>query len=236
MKEWWERLEKRFKWGVIFSSFWVCVAFTYAWVWFGWQKFWCMPPNEMGDFFAGASAPLAFLWLVLGYMQQGDEIRETRFEVKRQADALGQEALSRFSALIQSDIQFTALRLTEHVRKRITDSGVRDGIKGSRTAYFDGDREAPIRRTIVAIRDHGLEVMPIIRQEPSALAAANRIVDDFEQLIAEVKHVDNDRQALLRFYERSLYGELYNAVCLSLKMKKTFQTREFLDDFSQLTV
>lgn len=28
--------------------------------------------NEWGDFIAGFSAPLAFFWLVLGYMQQGE--------------------------------------------------------------------------------------------------------------------------------------------------------------------
>ena len=35
-----------------------------------------MYPNELGDFLAGASAPLAFLWLVLGYFQQGEELRQ----------------------------------------------------------------------------------------------------------------------------------------------------------------
>lgn len=31
--------------------------------------------NEWGDFFAGAVAPLALFWLVLGYLQQGEELR-----------------------------------------------------------------------------------------------------------------------------------------------------------------
>ncbi len=31
--------------------------------------------NELGDFLAGVASPLAFLWLVLGYFQQGREIR-----------------------------------------------------------------------------------------------------------------------------------------------------------------
>ncbi|MBI2728750.1 MAG: hypothetical protein HYX42_21120 [Polaromonas sp.] len=29
-----------------------------------------MSPNEWGDFLAGSFAPLAFLWLVLGYLQK----------------------------------------------------------------------------------------------------------------------------------------------------------------------
>ena len=31
--------------------------------------------NELGDFLGGVSSPLAFLWLVLGFFQQGREIR-----------------------------------------------------------------------------------------------------------------------------------------------------------------
>lgn len=34
-----------------------------------------MPLNAWGDFLAGVVAPLAFLWLVLGYFQQGEELR-----------------------------------------------------------------------------------------------------------------------------------------------------------------
>jgi hypothetical protein len=34
-------------------------------------------PNEVGDFLAGAFSPLAFLWLVLGYFQQGRELENS---------------------------------------------------------------------------------------------------------------------------------------------------------------
>ena len=34
-----------------------------------------LPANAHGDFAAGAFAPLAFLWLVLGFFQQGEELR-----------------------------------------------------------------------------------------------------------------------------------------------------------------
>ena len=34
-----------------------------------------MTLNELGDFLAGASAPLALLWLVIGYFQHGEELR-----------------------------------------------------------------------------------------------------------------------------------------------------------------
>lgn len=35
-----------------------------------------MPLNEVGDFLAGAFGPVAFMWLVLGFLQQGEELRQ----------------------------------------------------------------------------------------------------------------------------------------------------------------
>lgn len=40
--------------------------------------------NHVGDFLAGFFAPLAFLWLVIGYMQQGLELRMQREELRLQ--------------------------------------------------------------------------------------------------------------------------------------------------------
>jgi hypothetical protein len=34
-----------------------------------------LPPNQLADFLAGVFAPLAFLWLVLGFFQQGEDLR-----------------------------------------------------------------------------------------------------------------------------------------------------------------
>jgi hypothetical protein len=31
--------------------------------------------NEWGDFFSGFAAPLALIWLIIGYIQQGEELR-----------------------------------------------------------------------------------------------------------------------------------------------------------------
>ncbi len=41
--------------------------------------------NELGDFLGGVSSPLAFLWLVLGFFQQGREIRLSNKALQLQA-------------------------------------------------------------------------------------------------------------------------------------------------------
>jgi hypothetical protein len=40
-----------------------------------WPEMLKLEPNELGDFLAGAFSPLAFFWLVLGFYQQGKELR-----------------------------------------------------------------------------------------------------------------------------------------------------------------
>jgi hypothetical protein len=72
--------------GIILSAVYLIVAALIL------QENWAlakqMKPNEWGDFLAGVFAPLAFLWLVLGYFQQGDELRLNTEALKLQAEEL----------------------------------------------------------------------------------------------------------------------------------------------------
>lgn len=61
--------------GFLMTGVWlVLVALYVAWKW---STFGTMEPNAIGDFAAGVFAPLAFLWLVLGFFQQGEELRNS---------------------------------------------------------------------------------------------------------------------------------------------------------------
>lgn len=44
--------------------------------------------NEKGDFLAGIFSPLAFLWLVYGYLQQGQELKQNTKALTMQAEEL----------------------------------------------------------------------------------------------------------------------------------------------------
>lgn len=74
----------------------------------GWVFFWTivaivsskeMNLNEWGDFMAGTSAPLAFFWLVIGYFQQGDELKQNTQALRQQADEL-RESVKQQEALV----------------------------------------------------------------------------------------------------------------------------------------
>ena len=50
-----------------------------------------MSPNEWGDFFAGVSAPIALLWLVIGYFQHGEELKLNTEALRLQQKELKQQ-------------------------------------------------------------------------------------------------------------------------------------------------
>jgi hypothetical protein len=53
-----------------------------------WAEFKTMPMNNLGDFLGGAAGPLAFFWLVLGFVQQGIELRQNSRALRLQAEEL----------------------------------------------------------------------------------------------------------------------------------------------------
>ena len=75
--------------GTILSFFWLSF--------FGWLLYYKQSTlnqltlNEWGDFFAGFMAPLALIWLVLGYIQQGEELRLNTEALKAQQEELSRQ-------------------------------------------------------------------------------------------------------------------------------------------------
>lgn len=60
-----------------------------------------LPLNELGDFLAGAFGPLALAWLVFGYFQQGDELKQGTEALLMQAQEL-RESVEQQSAMVAS--------------------------------------------------------------------------------------------------------------------------------------
>lgn len=106
------------EWGVIVAVSWV--LFWAIFVACKWPDVRNMPLNNLGDFLAGVFAPVAFLWLTLGYFQQGDELRQNTQALKMQANELKQsnEALKHQTELtLQSFGRLRAIGLDSQVPK-----------------------------------------------------------------------------------------------------------------------
>lgn len=76
------------RFGAYVSCAWLIIATLGLWQFADWSK--PLKPNEWGDMAAGLAAPMAFLWLVLGFVQQGKElglqIKELRKTVEHQEE------------------------------------------------------------------------------------------------------------------------------------------------------
>lgn len=81
-----------------------------------------MEPNEFGDFLAGALGPVGILWLILGFWQQGDELRSSVKALELQSEEL-RNSVEQQKALVevtrkQADAEINALHEEREARKR----------------------------------------------------------------------------------------------------------------------
>jgi hypothetical protein len=61
------------RFGIAATIVWIVAVVTYFA--FRWDGIAALKPNEMGDFLAGVFAPLAFLWVIVAFLQQSSELR-----------------------------------------------------------------------------------------------------------------------------------------------------------------
>ena len=66
---------KLFGVGVLLTISWLVAAGAYAYTRIGWPEILTIAPLDLGILLLGAFAPLAFLWLLLGYFYRGHEAR-----------------------------------------------------------------------------------------------------------------------------------------------------------------
>lgn len=87
---WWRRSHPRSRAGVLISIGYLLIMIITVLLRF--DAFLKLELNALGDFLAGTFAPLALLWLVIGYFQQGEELRQNSRALLMQAEELRQAA------------------------------------------------------------------------------------------------------------------------------------------------
>ena len=81
-----------------------------------------MPPNHLGDLLAGVAGPIAIFWLILGFFQQGIELRENSRALDLQARELKstgveqRELVAAMRAQLQAERDDVALRREHYAR------------------------------------------------------------------------------------------------------------------------
>lgn len=69
-----------------------------------------MKPNEIGDLLAGLFGPLAILWLILGFFQQGIELRQNTIALHLQAEELKKSVEQQREVALAANKQAEAMR------------------------------------------------------------------------------------------------------------------------------
>ena len=119
------RLDWRIWLGLALTAAWLLLGALYVSTTIGWAKVGDLPADILGNFLEGAFAPLAFLWLVIGYFlqhreleQNTDALRAQAIEIKRTAE----QAIIQSQQMAASEIharQETFLRLASSVRNQL---------------------------------------------------------------------------------------------------------------------
>ena len=85
---------------LIITVIWLGLAYLYISNNISWYALGRLPAEQMGSFLEGAFAPLAFLWLVVGYFLQQKELEQNTKALQAQAKQIG---LTAKEASIQSE-------------------------------------------------------------------------------------------------------------------------------------
>ena len=78
--------------GLGITVIWLLLGWQYIDTNVGWAEFSALPVDTMGNFLEGAFAPLAFLWLVIGYFLQHKELEQNTRTLAAQAVQISRTA------------------------------------------------------------------------------------------------------------------------------------------------
>jgi hypothetical protein len=239
----WRKTTPRMKFGAIISAIWIAAALICA-VW-DWHELLTLKPNELGDMFAGFAAPLAFLWLVLGYLQQGEELRLQRTELALQREQLGLQKEETKRIADETAKQATAIQANELHARRDTFMKVSELIVDdqrelassmlSAMAIFDaptkgrfdaGEKNVVFSAFVrqAANDEFRMRFVERFKKDLYFDHFKNRFCENFDRLILLASDCDPDG-TLRTVFENSRMASMYAAICLLGKREINFTVR-----------
>ena len=72
---WWRGTGRAIAAGIVISALWAVAFAVYITTTIGWGQLFTLLPDQFGSFMATFMLPLAFLWLVIAYLDRGRELR-----------------------------------------------------------------------------------------------------------------------------------------------------------------
>lgn len=225
--------------GILLSVVWASIIGWYLFSHIGWDTLKIEEFNEVGDFMAGAFAPLAFAWFVLALLIQSEQLKLQSAELSLQREELAAQRKELAEAVEQAEAQAKGIQAyAEHSAKatflQLSQVFERD------LKHYAGYINSLVKENIInetkIFGQHFFEDEKYIFNDEYGYFArcaryfslggninfimesgnkrpipqARRYIRVFEKLLFEVDKVDDNRQNLRREYEWCPMGHLYS--------------------------
>ncbi len=204
------------------TAVWAFFGWFYVFEYIGWGNFQSYNPDEVGEFFIGFFGPLGFLWVLIGYFQQGAELRHHTEALLEQGDELRRvvemaehqargiqanefhvrrDSFLRFAELTTRDLNSIAVEIAH-------DTASKDLMERTQNSYVAGNKDAFF----------GLLIRSFLNQEIGRVLGFLKTTKDFpnnilvyrenyDKMIQEAEACDMDGY-LKGYFESSSVGRL----------------------------
>ena len=116
--------------------------------------------NELGDFLAGAFGPVAFLWLVLGFMQQGRELKLSSDALHLQAEELKNSVVQQTKMADAAMQQIESQRISLEFQQREFERSIAPVFRFESGSRGSGQVGMPVR-SVSRLVNSGQEVSDV---------------------------------------------------------------------------
>lgn len=224
---------------------WFGLASTISWLWLGvlyidanvgWERFATQPADALGSFLEGAFAPLAFLWFVIGFFLQQNELRHNNRAIRLQYDEMRratQHAEVQARAIAANELhqrQETFLLVADRVHRQVgavvgllwmSSQTLADGGNATEEQIAElwarlgsGDPEAFARQFLGIVfrrRSQGLSSHDLFFGTPVRRRHSETIVNTFGRLLESARHCDPEG-IITDTLRGSAHGLLYQVI------------------------
>ncbi|MEZ5549298.1 MAG: hypothetical protein R3E82_00245 [Pseudomonadales bacterium] len=201
--------------GLGLTAGWLLLGTLYIAADIGWSNFAHLPADELGSFLEGAFAPLAFLWLVIGYFLQQKELEQNTLALRAQAEEIqrtAEQAIIQSEKMAQSEMharQEAFLQTSRIVRSQLSliegflyissQAALASGAvtpEEQSKLFASGGRDSELfSRKILELQfamDDPAQQFDFFYGTPIRARHSNNIIFTFERLIARAEAVDPD--------------------------------------------
>lgn len=171
--------------GAIVTALWLTLLSVYVSATIGWVNISSAPMDILGTFLEGAFAPLAFLWLVIGYFLQQKELAQTTAAIKMQYIEIQRTA-------VQAEIQSEAIKASEQHARRESFLRVSETVRQQLGAIMG----------FLYLSSQGATGSGIVSQEriASLWSQLGRDPDIFSRSLFELRYLHGENYAYKLFY------------------------------------